>query len=245
MGLNERSGFTVKIEPTESNRQPTRSRFFLWMGVVILVFVFIGFSRTWFLQAWSGAPALPLSLHIHGVIATTWMLVYLAQSILIERNLARIHRRLGIFGAVVAILLSTSAIFIGIEIANSHGGTPEALNRLAVQFVVALTFLLLACLGIWFRRNRESHKRLMLMATIQAATPAIGRFPIPDPFLLPGAVSIIVLLLASVILFDLKTLRRIHIATIFGVAVVVLSIPGRLLLGTTELWTRFAAQIVN
>lgn len=234
----------ASFEPGKTKRKP-RSRFFLWMGLVILIAVFIGFSRTWFFQPWNGAPALPASLHLHGLVAVTWILVFLIQTVLVDRNLVGFHRRLGVFGAVVAILLAISSILVSIEITISHGRTVEAIDRMGLVFVVVLTFLFLVGMGVWFRRNPASHKRYMLLATVQAATPAIGRFPVPEPFQIPCAASLIMLLLVSVIIYDLRTLGRVHVATIFGVTVVVLSIPGRLLLGTTELWTRFATQIVN
>ena len=85
----------------------------------------------------------------------------------------------------------------------------------------------------------------MLLATIQAATPAFGRLPMPEEFLAATFFASITFLLVSIIIYDLMTLRRVHVATIIGCTIVVLSVPGRLLLGTTELWQRFAAQIIN
>lgn len=231
--------------PSESNRKRAHSRYFLWMGLVIVAAVFVGFSRTWFFQPWTGAPALSIGLKLHGVVAATWILVFLIQTELVDRDLVRYHRYLGVFGFAVAILLVTSSILVSIDITISRGRTAESIHRLGLVFVVALTFFLLVCIGIWFRRNPASHKRFMLLATIQAATPAIGRFPVPEPFLIPCAASVIMLLLVSLIIYDLMTLRGVHTATIFGVTLVLLSVPGRLLLGTTELWTRFAALIVN
>lgn len=232
------------FESDKSKRQ-SHSRFFMWMSLVILVAVFIGFSRTWFFQRWSGAPALSISLHLHGLVAATWILLFVIQTVLVDRNLMGYHRYLGVFGALVAVLLGTSAILVSIDITISDGRTAEAINRLGLVFVVALTFLLLVCMGIWFRRNPVSHKRFMLLATIQAATPAIGRFPIPEPFLIPCALSVILSLLVSLIIYDLRTLRRVHSATLFGVTLIVLSMPGRILIGTTELWTRFATLILD
>ena len=46
----------------------TRFSFYFWMALAIAVTAFVGLSRTFFLEHWTGAPPLPLAVHLHGLI---------------------------------------------------------------------------------------------------------------------------------------------------------------------------------
>jgi len=224
-------------------REHERSRFFLWMAVVIVVIAFVGFSRTWFLKAWTDAPPLPISVHLHGLAATSWLLLYLTQTVLVDRGRTRLHRKLGQWGILVAILTFASALRAGIDTCVVRGASPHAIWRMALPFVVAPTFLALVVAGLLLRRNAAAHKRLMLLATIQAVTPAVGRLPILHDLQPASFVGAIALLLGAVVVFDLVTIRRIHLATVAGVIVIGLSVPARVMLGRTEIWTGVAHRI--
>lgn len=70
--------------------------------------------------------------------------------------------------------------------------------------------------AIAFRRNPDAHKRLMLIGSISIVAPAISRWPgaltmFPVFVLLPQ-----ILLLLSLIVYDLVTRRRVHAATAWG-----------------------------
>lgn len=60
--------------------------FYVGMAVVFLVTVFAGFSRSYFLKAHFGTPELSLMLHVHGVVFTSWILLFLAQTTLAMRS---------------------------------------------------------------------------------------------------------------------------------------------------------------
>jgi len=215
------------------------------MAVAIVTIAFAGFSRTWFLKRWTGAPPLPTSVHVHGAAATAFLLLFLTQTVLIDRRRVKVHRQLGAWGLVIAAAMAVSAFPAAIDMAVQRGMTPPAIARMALPFVVAPTFFAFVCLGVWFRRDREAHVRWMLLAAIQAVTPALGRLPVLDQMLPASFVASIALLLACAVVHDLMTLRRVHGATLAGVVIIGLSVPGRVLLGTTAIWASFAARLVG
>jgi len=96
---------TIQELKTNPSSRIEYSRFYFWMAVVIALTAFIGFSRTFFLKEWTSSPPLPLILHIHGIVATGWILLFLSQTTLIDRHRVDLHRRLGITGVVLAVLL--------------------------------------------------------------------------------------------------------------------------------------------
>ncbi|HEX5475859.1 MAG TPA: hypothetical protein VFX12_14460 [Vicinamibacterales bacterium] len=77
-----------------------RSGRFFYRGIAIaaILTVFAGFARTYFLKAWTGAPALPLLIHVHGLVFSLWLLLFLGQTILVARRRMGWHRRLGVVG---------------------------------------------------------------------------------------------------------------------------------------------------
>lgn len=222
-----------------------RPRFFLPMAVVIAAIALVGFSRTWFFKQWTDAPELPLSVHLHGAASSLWILFFLIQAALIDRRDVNLHRQLGIIGLAIAAIMTLSAFPAGIDIARARGGDANSIWRLALPFVVAPTFFLLVALALWYRKKPEVHKRLMLLATIQGVTPALGRLPLPESLVPLGFVVGLAALFVGVIAYDFLTRRRIHAATAFGIGVVAASVPARLYLGRTEMWEAFATKLIG
>ena len=219
------------------------ARFYQWMAGFIAILAFIGFSHTFFLKTWTDAPALPFMLHVHGIIATGWILLFLAQTTLIKRQRVDLHRRLGAVGVVLAVLFVASAILGGITITHVRGAGPEALARLALPFVACSVFVVLIGAGLCYRHQPMRHKRLMLLTTINALIPALGRLPYLNPVFAINFVLAVLLLACFV--HDHRTLGRIHPVTIWGSLLVLVSIPARLLFGTTELWQQFASWLLQ
>ena len=49
--------------------------------------VFVGFSRTFYLKKLFAAPSLPVLFHIHGALFTAWVLMFIAQALLVARTM--------------------------------------------------------------------------------------------------------------------------------------------------------------
>src|SRR5215471_7116862 len=92
------------INPRMIDRRRERL-FFTGMCVAILITVFAGFSRTYFLRPlFQAQPLVPL-LHLHGLVFSSWIALLLTQATLVATNRTRIHRRLGILGVMIAVLM--------------------------------------------------------------------------------------------------------------------------------------------
>src|SRR5258708_35432679 len=75
------------------------------MVVAIVITVFAGFSRTFYLRPYfQTQPLIPL-LVLHGVGFSSWMVLLITQTTLIATKRTRTHMRLGIAGGVLASLM--------------------------------------------------------------------------------------------------------------------------------------------
>ena len=111
---------------------------------------------------------------------------------------------------------------------------------LAIPLFDMAVFAPLVAAGIYFRRDSEMHKRLMLLATVSLMTAAAGRLPPTlkyGPLFFFGMVDLMVL---AGPLYDLITRRRVHRAYVWGGLLIILSQPLRLVLSGTAAWLAFA-----
>jgi asparagine N-glycosylation enzyme membrane subunit Stt3 len=107
-------------------------------------------------------------------------------------------------------------------------------------------FLAIIATALFLRHKREAHKRLMLLAYTAILVAAVARFPgvLPlGPFWFYGLTFLPIL--ASCITCDLVTRRRVHPAYLWGGALLILSVPVRLIISTTQAWHRLAAILVG
>jgi hypothetical protein len=227
-----------------------RERFFyIAMAVVIVGVVFGGFARTYFLRPYfTTQPLMPL-LHLHGIVFTSWLVLYFTQTVLIAAKRTNVHRRLGIAGVVIAVLMiligTTTAI-----IRAQQGMTPAPEVPPLVFLVIPLTdmliFAILIGAGFYFRRRPDVHKRLMLLATISILGAAIARLPFA--FIQSGPLAffgVTDLFIAACFIYDLITRRRVHRATALGGLLIVASQPLRLVIGDTDAWMAFATWLTG
>jgi hypothetical protein len=73
----------MAVQPRVITVRRRERLFYIGMAVAILVTVFAGFSRSYFLKAQFGTPSLSLLLHVHGLVFTSWILLFLAQTTLV------------------------------------------------------------------------------------------------------------------------------------------------------------------
>src|SRR6185295_1851119 len=114
------------IRPNLPNRPDRRRReriFYVGMAVAVVLTVFAGFAPTYFLRPlFTTAPLMPL-LHLHGLIFTSWIVLFLIQTTLVAAHRTDIHRRLGIVGGVIATLMVLLGVTTALVRAN-QGATP-------------------------------------------------------------------------------------------------------------------------
>src|SRR3984957_7585113 len=166
----------------QQRKTPTIS-FYTWVAVGTFLIVFIGFARTFYLKALFGTRPLPFYLHLHGLIFTTWFVLFFVQTRLVAHHRVDLHQRLGIFCAFLAALGACIAMGVSIHaVRRSYLANPASLaNNLqpfALDLGSSLIFALLVAAALYFRRRGGIHKRLMVLASCSLLLPAIGRIPL-------------------------------------------------------------------
>jgi hypothetical protein len=136
--------------------------------------------------------------------------------------------------------LAAGVVFLGSAITVRQALTgrffpfPDAYSLLAVSFGQMALFAVFLSLGLRLRRDAETHKRLILMATQLFFFPAFGR-------LLHGinatTISIALCFYLAGPLYDVLSQRRVHPAYRWGVPLLILTMPPFMVLASrVELW---------
>ena len=96
-----------------SSTSPRRAEraFFGGMSALIPVTILLGFARTYYLRTLVGAPSPPLPtftplIHVHGALFTGWIVLLVAQARLVAAGRVDVHRRPGVAGAALAVLMT-------------------------------------------------------------------------------------------------------------------------------------------
>ena len=215
------------IAPEES---ASRLRFFfVAMACAVIVTVFAGFAPTFYLRG-SFTQTRPMSmlLHVHGIVFSAWVSLFLVQTLLIARGARRLHQRFGWVGAgIAAAMISLVAAAVIEELRRANGFPPPPL-ALALSAFDIIVFAMLVGTALYFRKRPDWHKRFMLSATIVLLGAPMFRFVIH----LIGRsdmarASIVSTLLVDAFFlpcfaYDLLTRRRIHPAYLVALALIVL-----------------------
>ena len=239
-----------------TNRSTPRGSFYTWAAVGIFLVIFAGFARTYYLKTLFGTRALPLLLHLHGLIFTLWFTLFFIQVRLIARHRVDLHRRLGIIGAVLAPLAACVAIAVSFHAGRrsylaNPGSLAMNLRPLALDFGSSLTFLFLVAAGLYFRRRGDIHKRMMVLASCSLLLPAVGRFLelIPLRFLHAGGlwemVAFTEITPIVCIIYDTVKHRRLHPGFAWGGLGLLSSLPSFMVIGSTQTWFIFTTWLLN
>lgn len=234
---------------THSGHHRSGNYFYVAMAGAILLTILLGFGRGYFFRALTDAPPLPPFIHLHAIVFTGWVIFFLVQTALVASGRPATHRRLGVAGAVLAgvvILLGIATSLHGARSGHNPGGPfPNALGFLITPLGDILLFAGFVLAGLWYRRRREAHKRLMLLAAVGGFLwPAITRLPYMTGKFLPMFGLLTLFVLAGPV-HDLMTRRRIHPVYVWGGLLILASFPVRRIIGTSEAWQRLAQWMIG
>ena len=221
-----------------------RPRFFLWMSLACLAVAITGFSTTFFIPLAHGRFHAPAVIHVHALLLFGWLLLFIAQASLIQRRRFLTHRRLGLLGALMCPAIAVSGIAVGLYATRrdlATGGGDFVLGQMVNVVIEMLLFAALVTAALLMRRDGESHKRLLLLATLSALGPAWLRFrhllpAVPHPFVVFSLVADSVLLVA--IARDLRAMGRVHPVYLWGGGAMVAVHMTELAAATSPLWVR-------
>lgn len=196
--------------------------FYPAMALVLAVLVAAGFMPTFFARDSAALGPMSVPVLVHGVTGTAWVLLFLAQTVLVAAQRVAWHRRLGWLGAAVTAAFVVSGVFVIAALERSHGNEPLVWRapHLFTNGAPLAAFGVLVAAAVWHRANAARHKRLMLLAAVVLAPPALGR--------LFGRLDLTELNLLAYAglafanaLYDLAVYRRPHAIALFGAAALV------------------------
>lgn len=224
--------------------------FFTAMGLFVAVTVFAGFARSYYLAHWLEAPArapqiTPL-LHLHALVFTGWILLGVVQPALVASGRVALHRRLGIGGAALALLVWALGNVAAIEAIHAgYKGVGDPYAFYAITFFSIQAFGIIVALGILKREQADTHKRLMLLSSAAILEAAVGRLPLalvvetaPLSFYLGAD-----LIIAAGALHDLASRGRVHAVWLWGGGALIASQALRVAIMDSAPWLAFAHAV--
>lgn len=248
--------------PTNRTRSFRPERLFYTVAAALmLALAFIGFSRFYlhgraYPNREIAAPIRALVI-AHGVAMTGWLLLLLAQPLLILRRSHRVHMTLGRAGAVLAALILVLGLWLAIR--SAAVTPPEARiwglpprQFMAVPFISALIFAAFVALGVIYRRKPRIHRPMMLLATLSAMSAAVSRIdPLNDlylgtawerhfgPFFLTLVIGVLLLAVRCALT------RSFDRWFAMGLAALIVASAGIMHLATTDAWASFTSMLLG
>lgn len=224
----------VRIGAAKRAEAPRRRReriFFVAMSTTLLIAVFVGFARTFYLRPFLDLPEMPVHLYVHGIVLTAWFVLLVMQVLLVKSDRVRVHRYLGLYGAVLAVaVVAISFLTLAHRDAPFIGQAPF---RGFGNLMSVVAFSICVGFAVLLRHRPAAHKRLMLLGSIIITGPALDRMaqlPILAKLLAPilpdalGSTGVAFAALATpslmlaVVSYDVVTRKRPHRATLGGMA---------------------------
>jgi hypothetical protein len=238
----------VEVKP-RVNRRFDR-QFFTGMAIAMLVFVLIGFARSYYLAGVFHSPPLPnVLVHVHGALFTAWILLFVTQTSLVASHRVDLHRRLGAWGVSLAAAMVVVGLVTAIDSEARHFEPGDAGVETRAFFTVTISLTVLFGTFVYLAyRNRmkpAAHKRYMLLATITLMDAAFQRFPVPASWWGPEAAALLctIPLVAILAAYDYWSSGKVHRVTLWAGALIIALQQIRSPLGHTAVWQQFALWV--
>jgi hypothetical protein len=236
----------------DDTRALRRDRFYVGMSAFLLFVVLVGFAPTFSLRALFQSAALPLYLHVHGAVLTAWYTLAFMQPCLVALGRTHWHRRLGVAAIPVALAVVAVSIVVLSNFAPRHLAEegPAAIGPIFFgDLAVLILFTGLVSAALLARRRPETHKRLMMLASLSIVGPAVGRWAKFGFFagVPPVAFSLAcyALLMGVTIAHDVVTIRRVHPSLAYGWTAFWLLGLGAIAFSSTEFAHELLARLAS
>jgi hypothetical protein len=226
--------------------------FYSSLAIVMALTVLVGFGQTYYFRLLSGTPttltggAITPIVQLHGIAFSAWVLLFVAQTLLVASRRVHVHRRLGFASIALAATMVVVGLRTAIEAARKGAAPPgvDSLTFLVVPFFDLVLFTGFVSAALLKRRDKEAHKRLMILAYVSIITAAVARMPGILPFGPLVFFGISFLFVVAGIVYDWTLRGRVHRAYVWGGAIVAISVPLRLALSGTDAWQAFARWLI-
>ena len=242
-----------------ATKADARRWFYHWMALTCLAISVIGFLPTFFLPVVQGTFGREPIVYVHGLLFFAWMIFFATQTWLAASGRVLAHREWGLLGIAIATAMFFSVVTVAIVRLNQPIGRPAWLVWGDISSMLYFeTCIALALMNV---RRPDTHKRLMLLATVSTLGAPIGRWVFlllgPPPFLVDAQLAsasagpptnpilyvllnpnnFVILLVVVALVFDWRTRRRVSPAYVAGLlAFIANSYVMGGLIGATPAW---------
>lgn len=205
---------------TKTTRRPA-AYFFVVMSLLFLAISIAGFVPSY--QAMhNGTRRFPIHwlAHVHGILMTTWLLLFTTQSILAAKGRLQYHRKLGMLSVGIGILIGISMLAVSARVLIEFDPPVDHFlyDVLIIQLYALALYAVFFPWAIIERKNAPLHKRFILLSTIVLMQAGIDRLGwLPGLLMaLPVRFFYLDLLLILLLVYDWRTIKRIHKVTWIG-----------------------------
>jgi hypothetical protein len=230
---------------TVAVRLVAERRFYVSAAIGITVIVLAGFSID--LDLLRDMTSLSVLVRLHGAVMILWIALFVTQTLLVARHHVDWHRRLGVFGALLAaviVIADTATVVVASRLGGDH--LPPGMAAplfLARSLFLLSTFAILVGGALGLRRHSAWHKRLMLLATIIVLDAALARFISAYTSWGIDAALVRDLLVLLCVAIDTLRYRRLHPAFVVGGLLVLVTDPVAQWAAATSAWARFCVWL--
>src|SRR5262245_49628843 len=156
---------------TDRTSRRTKRKFYIVLAVLMTILIGWGFWPSYYGPLVRGVAQTPAILHIHGVIFAGWMALLIVQVTLAANGRIRAHRALGKIGIGYGALVWTMGVLVSFVAPVMHVHRGEwTVDEAAAFSLIPLTDMALFgaffAAAVAYRQRPETHKRLILVATI-------------------------------------------------------------------------------
>jgi hypothetical protein len=254
------------IAPEQARVRVGEDAFFVWMAFACVAIAFGGFGLEYWASTAAGELSVPPIYHVHGVLFSAWTIFLWVQAMFISNGQPARHRGSGLIGISIATGMVWAGVLVSISAIRNHtahGFGEAALTFSVVQVTAIALFAGLVVAALVMARDRATHKRLMLVATIGILEAAIARVfklflapaeiralplrdqPPPLMQLTIGPYIVCDLLILVAIAYDWRTRGKPHPALLIAGGLTVAVQLARFVVGPTPVWHAFASWLVS
>jgi hypothetical protein len=177
-------------------------------------------------------------VHLHALLFMSWLVLFIVQTSLIATHRVKVHRKLGYSGVALAAAMIVVGGRTAVEAARL-GAVPPGANPwsfMAIPFGDITTFAIFVLGAALWRKNKEKHKRLMILASACLMSAPLVRMPgvlSVGPLL---AYGLTLLFPIAGVVYDRLSRGRVHPVYWWGLTIIALGIPVRVALLASPAW---------
>ncbi len=221
--------------------------FYLIFAFASCALVFFGFGPTYYFRLIDPNASVSTIVHLHAIVFSAWMLLFLVQTILVETGRTSLHKTFGLFGLLIAIGIVAVGYLTAVSGARTGYLGPGVERNLEFsKFFMVVPMRDLAwfigslALAIYFRNTPETHKRLMILLFVGGLMGVVlARVPGP----ISAVIGFAFLFIPPI--YDIVTRRRLHRVYWIGIPVFILSTILTGMISETSAWKSFADWVVG